>query len=354
MRLITRKELRALHIATRHHHTINSRLAILRYAEEYGFKGAARRFGLDRKTVRTWHRRWAASGPTGLVPRHPLTRRRKLSEETVRLIEQARRDLQFGAMRTRIWLERVHRIRVATATIRRICRDLGYPPVRRTEPRRSRHPILFSKEHPGDCVQVDVKEVKVAGQKCFQYTALDDCTRYRVLRLYPRKYHGTSLDFLATVRQTLPFPIRKVQVDNGTEFPLTFALAVQEAGIRLRYIKPRRPEQNGKVERSHRIDEEEFWSRSTFDGFASAAQALTAWEHRYNYDRFSMALSGLTPAEKLATFKAASPLLSSNTVSPNPLPAPTSAMDRPPIVAPESTMHDVLSHNYDRNSGATA
>jgi hypothetical protein len=63
-------------------------------------------------------------------------------------------------------------------------------------------------------VQVDVREVKVPGQKCFQYTALDDCTRYRVLRLYPRKYHGISLDFLATVRQTLPFPIRKVQVDN--------------------------------------------------------------------------------------------------------------------------------------------
>ncbi|WHZ16084.1 MAG: Integrase, catalytic region [Nitrospira sp.] len=93
MRLITTKELSTLRIATRHHHTINSRLAILRSAEEHGFKGAARRFGLDRKTVRTWHRRWVASGPAGLVPRHPLKRRRRLSEETVRRITQARRDL---------------------------------------------------------------------------------------------------------------------------------------------------------------------------------------------------------------------------------------------------------------------
>lgn len=54
MRLITRKELRTLHIATRHHHTINSRLASLRYTEEYGFKDSARRFGVDRKTVQTW------------------------------------------------------------------------------------------------------------------------------------------------------------------------------------------------------------------------------------------------------------------------------------------------------------
>ncbi len=302
MRLITTKELRTLSIATRHHHLINSRLAMLRYADEYGFKGAARRFGLDRKTVRTWHRRWVASGPAGLVPRHPVKRRRRLSEETIRLIEQARRELQFGAMRTRFWLNRVHRIRVAAATIRRICRDLGYPPIRRTGPRRPRQPLLFSKDQPGDCVQIDVKEVKVAGKKCFQYTALDDCTRYRVLRLYPRKYHGTSLEFLTTVRQVLPFPIRKVQVDNGTEFPFAFALAVQEAGIRLRHIAPRRPEQNGKVERSHRIDEEEFWSRSSFDGLTAAAHALRAWEHQYNHDRFSMALQGLTPAEKLATF----------------------------------------------------
>ncbi|MBX7039397.1 MAG: helix-turn-helix domain containing protein [Nitrospira sp.] len=63
-----------MHIATRHHHLINSRLAMLRYADEYGFKGAARRFSLNRKTVRTWHRRWVVSGPAGLVPRHPRTR----------------------------------------------------------------------------------------------------------------------------------------------------------------------------------------------------------------------------------------------------------------------------------------
>jgi hypothetical protein len=86
--------------------------------------------------------------------------------------------------------------------------------------------------------------------------------------------------------------------------------------------------------------------------FASAAQALMAWEHRYNYDRFSMALSGLTPAEKFATFTAASPLLPSDTVSRILfLPCP---MDRPPIVAPGQAMRAVISHNYDRNPVATA
>src|SRR2546425_1768691 len=71
-------------------------------------------------------------------------------------------------------------------------------------------------------------------------------------------------------------------------------------GIRHRYIRPRRPQQNGKVERSHRIDQEEFWGRHRFDTFEAAALALRGWETRYNYERFSLALQGRTPAEKLA------------------------------------------------------
>jgi hypothetical protein len=56
---------------------------------------------------------------------------RRIADSTVALIELARRDLEFWAVRTRIWLERVHRIRVAAATIRRICQRLGYPPLSR-------------------------------------------------------------------------------------------------------------------------------------------------------------------------------------------------------------------------------
>ncbi len=96
------------------------------------------------------------------------------------------------------------------------------------------------------------------------------------------------------------FPIRKLQCDNGTEFPLEFALTVQAAGIRYRYITPRRPEQNGKVERSHRIDDEEFWQRESFASFDDATVGLEACERRYNHERFSMALSGHTPGETLA------------------------------------------------------
>ena len=165
---------------------------------------------------------------------------------------------------------------------------------------------LFEKEHPGDSVQVDVKVVKLAKERVFQYTALDDCTRIRVLRLYPRLNHHASLDFLRELTEAFPFPIRKIQCDNGSEFPLAFQLAVEAAGMRHRYIKPRRPQQNGKVERSHRIDSEEFWSRHEFNDRGDAEPKLRDWERRYNHERFSLALAGRTPVEKLAASRVAS------------------------------------------------
>ncbi len=111
----------------------------------------------------------------------------------------------------------------------------------------------------------------------------------------------------------LPVPMQKRQMDTGTEFPLDVALPVQAAGIRTPSITPRRPQQNGKVERSHRIDEEKFGSQQTFTPCTSASTTLEAWQHRYNHERFSMALNGQTPAEQLAMFSptiASAPVIS--------------------------------------------
>jgi transposase InsO family protein len=279
---------------------VKQRLTVVTYSEQHGVKPAGRHFGLNRKTVRQWRDRHRAYGLPGLLPRYPKRRRRRLAPEVIPLVQQARTEHRFGAARTRIWLQRVHGMSVATQTIQRLFRDLGLHRLPSRRKRRPKQLRLFSKDQPGDSVQVDVKFVRVNRQRCFQYTALDDCTRFRVLRLYRQLNHRTSLAFFRELRAAMPFPIRKLQSDNGTEFPLDFALTVRAAGIRHRYITPRRPEQNGKVERSHRIDDEEFWQRHSFTSFDDAAVALEAWERRYNQERFSMALRGHTPGEMLA------------------------------------------------------
>jgi len=287
-------------IPVRYRLRVKQRLKVVTYAKAHGVKPAGRHFGLDRKTVREWRDRYRALGPAGLLPRYPPRRRRRLAPGVIPLVKLARTEHQFGAARTRIWLQRVHGISVATQTIQRLFRDLGLSRLASRRKRRPKQMLLFERDQPGDSVQVDVKFVRVNRQRYFQYTALDDCTRFRVLRLYRQLNQHSSLAFLREFRDAMPFPIRKVQSDNGTEFPLAFALTVQAAGMRHRYIAPRRPQQNGKVERSHRIDDEEFWQRHTFGSFDDASVGLEAWERRYNYERFSMALRGQTPGEKLA------------------------------------------------------
>ena len=81
-----------------------------------------------------------------------------------------------------------------------------------------------------------------------------------------------------------------------------FALATEAAGIRLHYIKARRPQQTGKVERSHRIGHEELWSWHTSIDVDTVTAALRACERTDNHERFSLALQGCTPTEKLPSF----------------------------------------------------
>jgi transposase InsO family protein len=291
-------------IPSRYRLRVKQRRAVIEYVQLHGIKPASRYFGLARHTVRRWWRGWQRDGELGLVPRYPTRRRRRISDEVIALIRRARTEHEYGAGRTRIWLDRVHQVRVTTQTIQRVFRDLGLPYLVKTRRRRPKQLKLFEKERPGDSVQVDVKVVTQGRVKWFQYTAIDDCTRLRVLRLYRRQNQRSSLAFLRELRDAFPFSVRKIQVDNGTEFPLAFALSCQELGVRVRCIRPRRPEQNGKVERSHRIDDEEFWTRYGGKDFDEAVGQLAAWEYRYNHERFSMALNGRTPMEKLAAILA--------------------------------------------------
>lgn len=96
-------------------------------------------------------------------------------------------------------------------------------------------------------------------KRYYQYTAIDDCTRLRVLRAYPNHDQQTAIRFIDHVLSKLPFKVEKVQTDNGKEFGQIFHWHLLDKGIGHVYIKPATPRLNGKVERSHRIDSEEFY-----------------------------------------------------------------------------------------------
>jgi transposase InsO family protein len=97
----------------------------------------------------------------------------------------------------------------------------------------------------------------------------------------------------------LPFAIKEIQTDNGQEFSDRFRWHLENIGIEHRKTKVRSPEENGKVERSHRTDEEEFYRTKRFVSIGHCIGLLKQGEKEYNEERPHMALKGKTPKEYL-------------------------------------------------------
>jgi len=95
--------------------------------------------------------------------------------------------------------------------------------------------------------------------KRYQYTAIDDATRIRALKVYKKHNQDNAIDFVNYVINKFPCRIKMIRTDNGHEFQAKFHWHCIELGIEHVYIKPGSPNLNGKVERSHRTDKQEFY-----------------------------------------------------------------------------------------------
>jgi len=136
----------------------------------------------------------------------------------VELARLARTEYRWGATRTRIWLDRVHQIRVNAKTLQRVFCDLGLPVLMKTPKRKPKQLKLFEKDAPGDSIQVDVKVVPVKRERAFQYTALNDCTRLRVLRLYARQNQHSSITSWTSSAAPDRFRSRSCSATTGRNF----------------------------------------------------------------------------------------------------------------------------------------
>lgn len=124
--------------------------------------------------------------------------------------------------------------------------------------RTSQAPIRYSRPVPGERIQIDTMKI---ASGIYQYTAIDDCTRFRVLGIYSRRTAKNSVRFLEErMIDEFPFPIQRILTDRGAEFfGLEFHRAMQINSIKFRPIRPRSPHLNGKVERSQKTDKIEFY-----------------------------------------------------------------------------------------------
>jgi transposase InsO family protein len=281
-----------------------------------GVTRACLHFGISRKTFYKWKKRWEEHGDAGLADQWQAPRRmpNATPPEVVSKILYLRQNYHFGPRKIADYLHRFHGVSVAGATVHRVLRRNGMNrlPTSQKYQRHAKRWKRYEKPQPGHRLQMDVKFLeRIPGtrKRLYQFTAIDDCTRIRVLKIYDSCTQVTAIRFADEVIRRLPFRIQVIQTDNGAEFQSRFHWHLEELDIRHVYIRPRTPRLNGKVERSHRVDDQEFYQLLDKDGISDDIhlfnKKLREWENYYNYHRPHSSLDGQTPYERLIAKKKA-------------------------------------------------
>jgi len=278
-----------------------------------------RHFGISRQTFYRWQRRYDPYDLTTLEARSHRPHRQRhptwsflLEEKVLRLRLQFPRwgkdKLAVLLRRQQLWVSvsMVGRILTRLKQHGRLVEPLrsGVPGSRRAlrpRPYAVRKPKQYAVSRPGDLVQVDTLDVRpVPGVVFKQFTARDVVSRWDVIQAHTRATAQTAALFLDTLQHRMPFPIRAVQVDGGSEFAAQFEQACQQRGLHLFVLPPRSPKLNGAVERANRTHTEEFYQVTPYSlEMNKLNRELRQWERIYNTVRPHQSLGYLTPLQFL-------------------------------------------------------
>ena len=298
------------------------RLAMLDWHRSHGENVArtARHFGYSRPTVYRWLARFERYRLESLEDRssRPVRRRRPTwtLAQLVAVRRQRERYPRWGKDKLAVLLRR-EGIGLSVSMVGRILGrlratgELGTPARRRmgvhrrrwARPYAIRRPAGWAVERPGDLVELDTLDIRPLPPRIWkQFTARDVVSRWDVLELGRRATAPAATAVLDRLAERMPFPVRAISIDNGSEFMAEFEAACEARGIRLFVLPPRSPKLHGAVERANRTHTEEFYEVTTAEPEIEAFQVeLRAWETVYNTIRPHQALGYLTPAEYLAS-----------------------------------------------------
>ncbi|HET9305700.1 MAG TPA: integrase core domain-containing protein [Candidatus Sulfotelmatobacter sp.] len=278
-----------------------------------------RHFGISRQTFYRWQGRYDALNLSTLEARSHRPHRHRQPTWSTRLADRVlalrQRYPRWGKDKLAVLLHQ-QQMQVSTSMVGRILGQLkrhgrlrepprsgvaGSRRALRPRPYAIRKPKQYAVSRPGDLVQVDTLEVRPLPGIIFkQFTARDVVSRWDVIQAHTRATASTAAQFLQTLLHRMPFPIRALQVDGGSEFAADFEQACQQRGLRLFVLPPRSPKLNGSVERAQRTHTEEFYQVNPCSlEMNRLNRELRQWEKIYNTVRPHQSLGYLTPQQFL-------------------------------------------------------
>ena len=298
--------------------------SVVEYSLKHGVTEAAKRYKQHRKTIYRWREKYDGTRKS-LVnkSRRPHHHPNEHTAEEIRMIKKYKAHNKTDGLVV-LWVKLHKRGYTRSITsLYRVMQRMGIYK-KTVSKKKTYEPKPYQQmTHPGERIQIDVKyvprkcmskELIELEEKYYQYTAIDEYTRQRVL--WASKEHSTyaSTQFTEIVVKKFKYKIECIQTDNGFEFTnrlnsqkakekTMFEKKLGELGINHKLIRPRTPRHNRKVERSHRKDQERFYYERIFVSFEDFKEKLRHWNREYN--NFPMKpLGWKSPNEKYESFQA--------------------------------------------------
>ncbi|MBU5425215.1 DDE-type integrase/transposase/recombinase [Tissierella pigra] len=276
------------------------RQRVVKYAIKHDNNAkAARRYHTSRQQVQRWRKRYDGDVRSlANKSRRPQFHPNQHTQEELDLIKHKHRYHQHEG-----YAQVYRKLRDAgyKRTYDSMCRQLRKMKLNVAKKRASYPKSNYRKDattYPGERVQIDVKYVpnECIGfasnhSRYYQITAIDEYSRKRYLELVNELSTYSTSNFLTRLEDKLGFKVELVQTDNGIEFvndqditnkKTRFEKYLEKLDIKHKRIRPYSPWQNGIVERSHRIDNELFYSRRRFSSYKEMEKSFRRYSNKYN------------------------------------------------------------------------
>lgn len=283
--------------------------------KEIAIKDMVKVCPFSERTLKYWLARFREYGLPGLENQsrrpksHPNETPIRIKEEVIAL----RKETKLCAKKLS-WELKDQGIHLHRNTVGKIIKQEGL--VRKYRSRKAR-PYPKRSFKAGELVEIDIKYVpkRLKNRRYYQFTAIDCATRWRLIRIYEEQSNRVAIDFLHEIIKQFPHRIMAIKTDNAAVFTNRYTgylksrdilnprlhaldLECQRLNIEHYLIDPGKPAQNGRVERSHRTDQEQFYNRVNFRSIKMLQYKIRLWNMHYN-DTRHCALNGLTPNQAL-------------------------------------------------------
>lgn len=281
---------------------------------------------ISERTIQRWKKDYQERGPDGLgklkaTGRPPVAIRPRIR----RVIKAYRKMFRWGSEVIQAHLKYDHNYDVSRHKIEKYLDDSGlrnkYPCTtkkRQKAIKKKKHNKVVVVENPGQHTQIDVKyQTHLLGnkEKCYVYNIVDHASNWSFKYAYARINGKNTKDFMLKLLEVCPFKILRLQSDNGVEFTYKYISVsddpkvhpldslCEEHNIKHKLIPPGEKELQGLVERSHRQDDQELFSRINPKNLREFNDHLNIfYKHRNSRRRFKK-LAWKTPNEWLASYQ---------------------------------------------------